>query len=119
MGVTSWKSMPSSKDLAMGPCRFVGGNLPRALEICKVMWLGAVEVANFVDAKLNVFFGGETCSALLEFVFPTRCYGMRHIVHGRWLGFSFYVPKSLSENALNMESAPGRIYNTLKRDFSH
>ena len=114
---------PVPETLAMGPRRFVGGNLPGAVEIArkdgKVMWLGAVGITDFVNANLNVFFGGETCSALLEFVFPTRCYGMRHIVHGRWLGFSFYVPKSLSENALNMESAPGRIYNTLKRDFSH
>jgi len=29
------------------------------------------------------------------------------------------VPKSLPQNALNMESAPGGIYNALKIDFGH
>jgi len=29
------------------------------------------------------------------------------------------VPKSLPQNALIMESAPGRIYNALKIDFGY
>ena len=60
---------PVPETLAMGPRRFVGGNLPGAVEIArkdgKVMWLGAVGITDFVNANLNLFFGGETCPALL------------------------------------------------------
>jgi len=61
---------PVPKTLAMGSCRFVRGDLPRAVEIArkdsKMMWLGAVRVTNFVNASLNVIFGSKTRPSLLE-----------------------------------------------------